>query len=200
MMNKRKIITIISIAVVIVLTGTITFNVIKAKRQEEKKLTANEWFLEQTDYLNNILNFLDSMDTVYSLYLSGSMSKTDFVNYNTLLKQQYAIMNNEYEQYKRKNPIKMGTQSYISQSGIEAINNIRGEINKCIDDCVVNGEPLDYYNMIYTYMAHNENLDSYFCEFTVCFRWLLETDTFEQDYSTLVNAWNNRINELKGEQ
>lgn len=199
-MNKRKIITIISIAVVIVLTGTITFNVIKAKRQEEKKLTANEWFLEQTDYLNNILNFLDSMDTVYSLYLSGSMSKTDFVNYNTLLKQQYAIMNNEYEQYKRKNPIKMGTQSYISQSGIEAINNIRGEINKCIDDCVVNGEPLDYYNMIYTYMAHNENLDSYFCEFTVCFRWLLETDTFEQDYSTLVNAWNNRINELKGEQ
>lgn len=199
-MNKRKIITIISIAVVIVLTGTITFNVIKAKRQEEKKLTANEWFLEQTDYLNNILNFLDSMDTVYSLYLSGSMSKTDFVNYNTLLKQQYAIMDNEYEQYKRDNPIKMGTQSYISQSGIEAINNIRGEINKCIDDCVVNGEPLDYYNMIYTYMAHNENLDSYFCEFTVCFRWLLETDTFEQDYSTLVNAWNNRINELKGEQ
>lgn len=200
MMNKRKIITIISIAVVIVLTGTITFNVIKAKRQEEKKLTANEWFLDQTDYLNNILNFLDSMDTVYSLYLSGSMSKTDFVNYNTLLKQQYAIMDNEYEQYKRDNPIKMGTQSYISQSGIEAINNIRGEINKCIDDCVVNGEPLDYYNMIYTYMAHNENLDSYFCEFTVCFRWLLETDTFEQDYSTLVNAWNNRINELKGEQ
>lgn len=199
-MNKRKIITIISIAVVIVLTGTITFNVIKAKRQEEKKLTANEWFLDQTDYLNNILNFLDSMDTVYSLYLSGSMSKTDFVNYNTLLKQQYAIMDNEYEQYKRDNPIKMGTQSYISQSGIEAINNIRGEINKCIDDCVVNGEPLDYYNMIYTYMAHNENLDSYFCEFTVCFRWLLETDTFEQDYSTLVNAWNNRINELKGEQ
>lgn len=199
-MNKRKIITIISIAVVIVLTGTITFNVIKAKRQEEKKMTANEWFLDQTDYLNNILNFLDSMDTVYSLYLSGSMSKTDFVNYNTLLKQQYAIMDNEYEQYKRDNPIKMGTQSYISQSGIEAINNIRGEINKCIDDCVVNGEPLDYYNMIYTYMAHNENLDSYFCEFTVCFRWLLETDTFEQDYSTLVNAWNNRINELKGEQ
>ena len=199
-MNKRKIITIISIAVVIVLTGTITFNVIKAKRQEEKKLTANEWFLDQTDYLNNILNFLDSMDTVYSLYLSGSMSKTDFVNYNTLLKQQYAIMDNEYEQYKRDNPIKMGTQSYISQSGIEAINNIRGEINKCIDDCVVNGEPLDYYNMIYTYMAHNENLDSYFCEFTVCFRWLLETDTFEQDYTTLVNAWNNRINELKGEQ
>ena len=199
-MNKRKIITIISIAVVIVLTGTITFNVIKAKRQEEKKLTANEWFLDQTDYLNNILNFLDSMDTVYSLYLSGSMSKTDFVNYNTLLKQQYAIMDNEYEQYKRDNPIKMGTQSCISQSGIEAINNIRGEINKCIDDCVVNGEPLDYYNMIYTYMAHNENLDSYFCEFTVCFRWLLETDTFEQDYSTLVNAWNNRINELKGEQ
>lgn len=199
-MNKRKIITIISIAVVIVLTGTITFNVIKAKRQEEKKLTANEWFLDQTDYLNNILNFLNSMDTVYSLYLSGSMSKTDFVNYNTLLKQQYAIMDNEYEQYKRDNPIKMGTQSYISQSGIEAINNIRGEINKCIDDCVVNGEPLDYYNMIYTYMAHNENLDSYFCEFTVCFRWLLETDTFEQDYSTLVNAWNNRINELKGEQ
>lgn len=199
-MNKRKIITIICIAVVIVLTGTITFNVIKAKRQEEKKLTANEWFLDQTDYLNNILNFLDSMDTVYSLYLSGSMSKTDFVNYNTLLKQQYAIMDNEYEQYKRDNPIKMGTQSYISQSGIEAINNIRGEINKCIDDCVVNGEPLDYYNMIYTYMAHNENLDSYFCEFTVCFRWLLETDTFEQDYSTLVNAWNNRINELKGEQ
>ena len=83
-MNKRKIITIISIAVVIVLTGTITFNVIKAKRQEEKKLTANEWFLEQTDYLNNILNFPDSVDTVYSLYLSGSMSKTDFVNYNTL--------------------------------------------------------------------------------------------------------------------
>lgn len=199
-MTKRKIITIISIAVVIVLTGTITFNVIKAKRQEEKKLTANELFLEQTDYLNNILNFLDSMDTVYSLYLSGSMSKTDFVNYNTLLKQQYAIMDNEYEQYKRKNPIKMGTQSYISQSGITAIDNIRCEISKCINDCVVNGEPLDYYNMIYTYMAHNENLDSYFCEFTVCFRWLLETDTFEQDYSTLVNAWNNRINELKGEQ
>ena len=135
MMNKRKIITIISIAVVIVLTGTITFNVIKAKRQEEKKLTANEWFLDQTDYLNNILNFLDSMDTVYSLYLSGSMSKTDFVNYNTLLKQQYAIMDNEYEQYKRDNPIKMGTQSYISQSGIEAINNIRSEERRVGKEC-----------------------------------------------------------------
>lgn len=196
-LNRFKI-SIICIALAIFLiAGGIIFGVVNAKRQEDKKSEANDWFLAQTDYLNNVLNFLDSVDTVYCLYLSGSMSKTDFISYNNLLTQQYDIMNNEYEIYKKNNPVKAGTQSFISQSGINAIENIRLEIKKMLSDMIVNGEPLEYYNMIYTYLAHNENLNDYFCEFTVCFRWLIETDDFEQDYSTLVNAWNRRINELK---
>ena len=69
-MNRKKIIIISIVVIVSALIGTVTLNIMKAKRQEDKKLAANEWFLGQTDYLNNILNFLDSMDTVYSLYLS----------------------------------------------------------------------------------------------------------------------------------
>lgn len=193
---KKKIIIICSIFTFLLIVGITSFTIINSKIKEDKKIKANEWFMQQTDYLNNILNFLDSMDTVYTLYLSGNMSKKDFVTYHDLLDKQYSIMENEYETWEDENPIKTGSQSFISKSGLEAIKNIRNEIKKCLDDTVKNEEPLDYYNLMYTYMAHNENLNNYFCEYTVCFRWLIESDTFEQDYETLINAWNNRINDM----
>lgn len=199
-MKKKKIFIILIAVVIAFIISSILFYITKAKKQEEKKMAANDWFLEQTDYLNNILNFMDSVDTVYCLYLSGSMSKTDFLNYNKLLQQQYDIMDNEYEQYKKENPVRMGTQSFISQSGIDSIENIRKEIRMCLNDMIAGNEPLDYYDMIYTYLAHNENLNNYFCEFTVCFRWLLETDTFEQDYETLLTAWNARMEKIQSEE
>ena len=160
---------------------------------ESKKLTGNEWLNEQYSYMNNVAFFCEEMDTVYSLYLSGNMSRTDFLAQYKLLVKQHELMEADYDIWLKEHPVKTGSFSYISKKGENAINGLRKNISLLLLETVPDGIPQDIKTMTYTYLQYNDAIENNLIEYAVAFRWLVEADTADTSMKRVLNNWNNYV-------
>lgn len=148
--------------------------------KEETGITGNEWLVKQKVLLEDLSAFTEGMDEVYSLYLVGGISESDFLTELRLLKQQYAILNQFYAQLKNENPVKEGTHSYVSKRGSDAIANYYTILGEVIDNSVdEKGSPLKADQLAYVYMAYQQQLTSALAEYTTAIIWLEEGQTNE---------------------
>lgn len=145
---------------------------------KESGITGNEWLVKQKVLLEDLSAFTEGMDEVYSLYLVGGISESDFLTELRLLKQQYAILNQFYVQLKNENPVKEGTHSYVSKRGSDAIANYYSILGEIFDNSVDGkGSPLKADQLAYVYMAYQQQLTSALAEYTTAIIWLEEGQT-----------------------
>lgn len=141
--------------------------------KEERGITGNEWLVKQKVLLDDLSAFTEGMDEVYSLYLVGGISATDFLTELRLLKQQYVILNQFYIQLKNDNPVKEGSHSYVSKRGSDGIATYYSLLGEVIDNSVdAKGSPLKAEELAYVYMAYQQQLISALAEYTTAIIWL----------------------------
>ena len=60
--------------------------------QEEQKITGEEWLSVQSAYINEMSIYADNMDTIFALYIGGSISEEDFLNHIEILEDELTVM------------------------------------------------------------------------------------------------------------
>lgn len=146
-----------------------------------KGISGDEWLLKQDVYMDDLQAFSDGMDEVYSLYISGSISKEDFITELSVLKEQYAIIQANYEQAKRENPILPENYSYAAQRGVQGVENIRKILGNVLDNSLdENGEPLSPAQMSYMYLACGQELSDSLADYLTAYQ-IIASETTETE-------------------
>lgn len=165
--SRRTAALILSIVLILGITGC-----------SAKGVEGNEWLLIQKTCLTDLEAFASGMDEVYSLYIIGSMSQSDFQVELNLLKKQYGILNAFYDDLKAQNPVKEGSHSYISKRGTDGLQNCYYVLGEILTHSVdTNGKPLEPKQMSYTYLAYKQQLASSLSEYVTAIVWLEESQS-----------------------
>lgn len=123
-----------------------------------KQITGQEWFEKQDKYIKEMKTYADSMDDIFALYLSQSISKDDFLNHITVLKNELNIMETAYEDAKAKHPVKTGSHTYSSKKGCEAVEGCYEILNQILDMASVKENYADIETLGYKYLAYQQNI------------------------------------------
>lgn len=138
-----------------------------------KEITGNEFLLKTQTYVNDLHDFADGMDQVYTLYFTGKISDDDFINEVSELKDIYNYMVNKYDKFKEDNPIKAASHSYVSKRGINALDKIANAYKKVLDESVTDdNKVLDKENLSYDYMLCGEDVTASYAEYQTAIAWL----------------------------
>lgn len=175
------------IVFVTLIIAAILFFIIKS----EKGITGKEWIGKQYTYLNDIKTFSYGMDDVYSLYLTGSIDSTSFVQEVSVLKSEWNLMEKNYQKFLDNYPILPTKNSYVSKRGQLGIENLRKYITNLLATTVVDGVPLDKEELLYTYISYGENVNNAISEYVVAYRWLCEADKLDTDFEKALEYFDN---------
>ena len=136
-----------------------------------KGITGDQWFLMQEPYISDLQSFAKGMDEVYSLYINGSIPNEDFINEVALLKDQYCVLEANYEFAKENIHILPESYSYAAQRGVNSIENIYrifGEVlNSSVDEY---NTPLSQSEIAYLYLLKGQEIDSYLAEYIAAYQ------------------------------
>lgn len=182
-------------SLLLLLVVIITIIVVVFCSQSRKK-DGNEFFGEQNTIMNTLTSFMEQMDNVYALYITGTMSSDDFLTQRQNLMIAYNLIQVDYDNYLAKNPVKTGSYSYVSRRGMNAIQSLRQNIQNLLDNTVDEiGQPLNRNEMAYIYMVYQECINEDLCEYAVAFRWLVEADYVKDDTLKLAEIWQQYLEE-----
>ena len=147
---RKKIIIIIIIAIVAIALG-ITAHHFVAHRSDQ---TAQEWLDKQSEYVNNLTVYTDQMDDVFTLYFTGAISAEDFYVHLQTLYAEVDIMETDYQTYKESHPIVIGSQTYKTKLGTEAIGKCYGLLKEMLDKCAIDYDAPDL--VLYEYLNYHQ--------------------------------------------
>ena len=173
----------------------IIFNVCRATSNNLPD--ANTRMADEKEYMDTLSEFIEQVDGVTAAYISGEMDKGAYLDRHNVLKNEYAIIKNEFNLWQSKHPYKAGTESYISARGEQAVKDANANVDNLLNCTVIDGEPLQIYELTYRYMDAKDKLQTSFVEYTVAYRWLSEKDTLEQDAQNIADDFDKALEELK---
>lgn len=140
-------------------------------------ITGNEWVLMQKDSVSDLETFANSMDDIFSLYFIGAISDEDFAQEINTLKQEYQLMQADYQQKKEENPILPESYSYAAQKGIAGIENVRQLLGEILDNAIdENGNPVAADELSYIYMGYQQELVDYLAEYVTAYQLIQESE------------------------
>ena len=191
-MKKRISIILIIIAVAVGVGLGVFFGT-----RGEKRIDAEERISMEMDYMQNLTNFIDQVDNVTAAYSSAQIDKEAYKERNEVLKNEFFIIKNEFSIWLDQNPIKTGSETYVTKRGEQALLNMQDDVEKLLDCTFNNGEPYDIYQLYYRYMLQKDKVKADSIEYLVAYKWLQNK---EGDYEDLVQEYQKRIQEeSKGE-
>lgn len=76
----------------------------------------------------------EMIDTVISLYLNNNISEKDLQNHIGDLQEELLLMHTAYKEEKEKHPVRLGTDTYETKSGTEAVSGLYEVYEKMLDD------------------------------------------------------------------
>jgi hypothetical protein len=150
----------------------------------KKEINADTWLLSQRGMMSDIIDLSKNMDTVYTLYIMGRSTDEDFLDDIFILTHQQAACEKVYKQLKDQYVIKPGSMSYSTKKGIESIEAARELIRKVLQSSVQNGQPLDRHNILYLYLAYQEQLKNYIVDYSTALAVLneeIKSQTIEKE-------------------
>lgn len=83
--------------------------------------TGAQWLAKQSEYMNQISTFAEDVDTITALYISGSISETDFLNHINVFEKELNILKNVYNDELKNTPVRIGTHTYYTKEGCESV-------------------------------------------------------------------------------
>lgn len=154
MKKKRRIIIITFLAIIF---ASLSFFVVKYIKNEQRKVTAEEWIVKKYELIDQLSAFSSGLDDVVSLYSVGSISAQDLSNEIYIAKTQLAIMEKLYDQELEEHPIKTGTHTVETKCGMDGLDLIWGAYEELLDQmdqvCEASGSAND---IAYIYLAYRE--------------------------------------------
>lgn len=115
---QKIIIRIVLIGVIAVVACGVLFGIIL----KPKGYTGEEWYAKQDEYLGQLETFASTLDDVMTLYITGSVSEEDLMNYTGMLRNELDVMVYEYDTDIAENPLQTGT---VSEKDQVAANSVR---------------------------------------------------------------------------
>lgn len=126
--------------------------------QEEQKITGEEWLSVQSTYIDEMSIYADNMDTIFALYIGGSISEADFLNHIEILEDELTVMVAARDELQDKYEIKTGSHTYSSKKGCEAVDHCYLTLKDILDMARNNYQDVDVLS--YKYLAfHQEVID-----------------------------------------
>lgn len=145
-------------------------------RQESKKITGNEWLFMQWDIcLEDLKVFSESLDSVVTMYIMGSLDPIDFANELDTLEAQYDIIHTRYLKLQQNHPIKEGTHTYVSKQGSESMENCYTYLFDLFDTLKNNGHLLSPDETAYQYLAYRQKITHSISAFITAIMWAEES-------------------------
>ena len=145
-----------------------------------KGITGNEWVMMQESSMSDLETFTNSMDDVFSLYFMGAISDEDFVQEVNILKQEYLLLEADYQQLKEENLILPESYSYAAQKGIAGIENAREIIGEILDSAVdEEGNLISPEELSYIYMSYQQELIDSLTDYVTAYQLILQTESDE---------------------
>lgn len=136
-----------------------------------KGVTGDQWLLMQEPYMNDLQSFADGIDEVYSLYINGSITKEDFCNEVSVLKDQYCILKANYELSKENTHILPESYSYAAQRGVNGIENIYRIFEEVLSESFDEyGNPLPQSEISYLYLLKGQEINSCLADYITAYQ------------------------------
>lgn len=151
------------------------FFVSGCKTEEDEYITGNEWLVIQKTCLTDLEAYMTGVDEVFSLYLVGGMTESDFLVELRLLEQQYNALVQFRDELKAENPVKEGSHSYASKRGTDALDAYYDTIGDLLENVVdEEGKPYPADQLSYIYIAYEQTLSDYLATFVTAIVWYEE--------------------------
>ena len=125
--------TMIRIVIILILAGCAGAG-IRSYYLYKQQYTGKEWLSHQKSYFKQLETFSDTVDTVISLYLNNNISEKDLQNHIGDLQEELLLMHTAYKEGKEKHPVRLGTDTYETKSGTEAVSGLYEVYEKMLDD------------------------------------------------------------------
>ena len=149
MRTKKKFSIVLCIVVVILL-------IVCLSKLLDKRITGEEWFNQQHEYIESMGTVATSLDNVVSLYINGNISETDYINHVLIIQEEINIISVTYKSYKKEHPVKVGTHSYDTKAGCEATQDCINQMSSLIENCLNPEIYQDKDRLSYVYLAYNQ--------------------------------------------
>lgn len=162
MHSKRKRIVWIIVIMILIVVGVIVG--VKVYQNHKAERTETEWFERQQSYLDNLETFANNMDDIYALYLSGSISESDFTTHVQSLEKQFKLIEYAYNRELKEHPVKINTGSYHTQKGIEAVQGCFQTFEDIFTMTEKNYK--DPKSLAYKYIAFQQDISKYLSTYT----------------------------------
>lgn len=118
------------------------------------RMTGQLWLEAQEYYLASMTDLAYSTDDVVTLYAQGSIGDEDFLNYISVFEAELSLMRAEYEQDMEKYPVEIGSHTYETKAGTDAVYSMYDLFAQlygiCRKDCG------DKDKLLYDYMAFQQ--------------------------------------------
>ena len=121
-----------------------------------QQYTGKEWLSNQKKYFDQLETFSDTVDTVISLYLNNNISEEDLRNHIGDLQEELILLRTAYEEEMRKHPVRLGTDTYETKAGTEAVNGLYEVYEKMLDDLSALSGDKDKFT--YTKLIYNDEI------------------------------------------
>ena len=130
------------------------------------KIDGEQWFDRQKEYIETMETLTTSLDNVVSLYINGNIGVEDFINHMQVLRQELDIVIVSYENEEKEHPVKVGTHTYESKSGCEAVKSSITEVSSLINNCLEESVFSDKDKLSYTYIAYKMSIAEFISIYT----------------------------------
>lgn len=123
------------------------------------KRTGLTWLKEQEYYLSGMTELAYSTDEIVTLYAQGAIGEEDFLNHISVFEAELTLMKAEYVQDINEKPVEIGTHTYETKAGTEAVARMYDLFEQLYETCRRDSGDVD--KLLYDYMALQQ-------EFSIC--------------------------------
>ena len=152
MRKTKRIIVIVLLAAAVL----VSIRIAAIAVGESKKITGEEWFDMQAEYISDFETYADTVDTVISLYISGSLDAEDMLSQISMFRSELIVLEQDYARAEEEHPVKAGTHTYASKRGCEAVEEIFTLYDNLMETIENNYADRDV--LLYKYLAFRDEL------------------------------------------
>lgn len=144
---------LIPLVIVELLIGFIWYNFI---RKDPYELNGTQMFTASMDYFYSAQDIADQMDTTVSLYLNENIDEEAYILQMTAIRQQMNYLLKDYHEFKETYHVEIGSYSYTTKAGTEAVDQIINMLSNLIGNCLT--ESGDKTRLSYIYLAFIDDM------------------------------------------
>lgn len=120
------------------------------------EITGEEYLKKQNIHVDELEIYADNVDNVVALYLNGNIKEKDFLNHLVVFQQELDLMKASYQEEKQTHPVKVGSHTYATKKGTEAIEECYEIFEKIIGMMEENYQ--DKESLSYQYIAYHQDI------------------------------------------